>query len=177
MIEEIEKLAKNIFLAQVPRRTAELLKIFVLIKKPKIILELGTSAGYSALFLASGNGKVYTIEKDKRKLELSKKFLKKDNIIQLEGDISEVLMDWKEKIDLLFIDADKKKYLKYLKILEPFLNDNVLIIADNATSHKELMQDYIDYVNENYNRYLLDIDNGLMISVKSTKIYKNTTKI
>ena len=82
--------------------------------------------------------------------------------------MSEVLKTWDKKIDFLFIDADKKNYLKYLKKLEPFLNPGAIIAADNAVNFQDLMPDYLDYLRQSdkYYSYLLQIDNGLMISIK-----------
>lgn len=161
----------------VPRTSAELLRTFILIKKPSTILELGTSAGYSAIWMASalkelGNGKIYTIEIAKPKIDIAKKYFKmakvENYINQLEGNISEVLKKWNKKVDFVFMDADKANYLDYLRMIEPFLSEGAVIIADNAIDFKDLMKDYLDYV-KNSKKYISDlisIDNGLMISVK-----------
>ena len=73
----------EIKLWQIPRTSAEVLKCFALANKSKVILELGTSAGYSAIWLASAarqfDGKVYTIELAKPKIEMAKNILKKQN--------------------------------------------------------------------------------------------------
>jgi len=166
----------EIRLWSIPRQSAEILKLFVLIKQPRLILELGTSAGYSTIWLASSarhyGGKVYTIELAKPKIEIAKKYFQKagvaENIEQLEGKICDILSDWDKKIDFVFLDADKENYLFYIKQFEPFLNNNAVIVADNASDYKDFMKDYLIYVTESdkYYSYLLDIDNGLIISVK-----------
>ena len=104
----------EIMLWSIPRQSAEILKSLVLIKQPKLILELGTSAGYSTIWLASGarhyGGKVYTIELTKPKIEIAKKYFQKagvaENIEQLEGKIFDILSNWDKKIDFVFLDAD-----------------------------------------------------------------------
>lgn len=166
----------EIKLWSIPRQSAEILKLFVLAKKPKIILELGTSAGYSTIWLASGarhyGGKVYTIELAKPKIEMAKRYFQKAGVAkyikQLEGKISDILSNWNKKIDFVFLDADKKNYISYIKQLEPFLNNNAIIIADNASNYKNIMKDYLIYIttSDKYYSYLLNIDHGLMISVK-----------
>jgi predicted O-methyltransferase YrrM len=173
----------HVKLWSVSRTRAEVLRMFALAKKPKVILELGTSAGYSTIWLASAtkefNGKVYTVDFDPVKIKLSKKYFAKAKlqkyIIQLEGVISDVLKKWKKKIDFLFLDADKHNYYKYLRQLEPFLNRGAVIIADNAGRKKgkkghnaHLMQDYLKYVENSpkYHSFFLDIDMGLMVSIR-----------
>lgn len=161
----------------IPRSSAELLKLFVLSRKPKTILELGTSAGYSAIWMASAlkewrGGKIYTIELAKPKIDMAREYFRKakveDYIIQLQGEISKVLKEWNKKIDFVFMDADKSNYLNYIKQIESHLNDGAVIIADNAIDFKHLMKDYLDYVtkSEKYHSYLIPLDNGLMVSIK-----------
>jgi len=176
--EEYKKtcpLINEIKLWQIPRTSAKVLKAFALSNKSKVILELGTSSGYSALWLASAtrqfDGKVYTIELAKPKVEIARKYFQKSKldkyIEQIEGKISEVLEKWNKKVDFVFIDADKKNYLAYTKQFEPFLKSGSIIIADNALDCGHLMKDYLDYVSKSsrYYSFLLNIDNGLMISI------------
>ncbi len=166
----------EIRLWQIPRTSAEVLKAFALSNKSKVVLDLGTSAGYSALWLASAvrqfDGKVYTIELAKPKIEMAKKYFKKAKldkyIEQIEGRISEVLGKWNKKVDFVFLDADKQNYLAYIKQFEPFLKSGSIIIADNASDFGHLMKDYLDYVSKSskYYSFLLNIDHGLMVSIK-----------
>lgn len=160
----------------VPRTTAEFLKDFVETHKPNSVLELGTSSGYSTLFLASGarsyGGKVRTIEMAQPKIDIAQKYIDRVGFTQdieiIHGKIGEVLLNWDTKIDLLFLDADKLNYLEYIKLVEPHLNDGAVIIADNAIDFGPLMEDYISYMqkNEAYDTELLELDNGLLISKK-----------
>lgn len=160
----------------IPERSGHILKMLVLARKPKVTLELGTSFGYSTLWLAYGarqtKGKVYTVELTTPKIEGAKKYFKKagldKSIVQIQGLVSSVLNQWDRKIDFVFMDADKKNYLQYIKKIEPHLSSGAIIIADNATDYGYLMKDYLNYVSNSgrFHSYLLNIDNGLMISVK-----------
>lgn len=182
-INELEllnsKLASGEFgipLWSVPRTTGEFLKVLVLSRKVRTILELGTSGGYSTLWLASGarenRGHVFTVDKEESKMELAKNFFVKAGldsfITQFSGDISQVLKSWNKSIDLLFIDADKRNYLSYFKTLEGFFSKGTIIVADNASTHKNKMKDYNDYVtnSKNYHSFLLELDNGLLVSIR-----------
>ena len=117
-------------------------------------------------------GKVYTVELAKPKIDMAAKTFKdsglENSVQQIEGNVSAVLNNWNKQIDMVFLDADKMNYLLYIKKFEKFLRKGSVVIADNATDFGDLMEDYIEYVsnNQNYHSFLLDIDNGLMVSIR-----------
>ncbi len=109
------------------------------IKKPKHILEIGTFTGYSALCLAEGlkkGGEIHTIDKNEELLQIQNKYFKKsnyrDNIFQYTIDASIILGKMNKKFDIIFLDADKKNYVNYLKYIPNILNKNGILIADNV---------------------------------------------
>ncbi len=106
--------------------------------QPKIILEIGTFTGYSALCLAEGlkpNGILYTIDTDKYVQAIAKKYFLEsiyaNQIISILGNAKEKIGAIDEKIDLAFIDADKKSYAAYFDMILPMMNSGGIIIADN----------------------------------------------
>ena len=106
---------------------------------PEIIVEVGTYTGYSCLCLAEGlkkNGKIITIEKDEEFASIAKKFFNrskyKEKISLLIEDATTAIENISEKIDLVFIDADKVNYSKYYDMLFPKLKIGGLIVADNV---------------------------------------------
>ena len=106
---------------------------------PEIIVEVGTYTGYSCLCLAEGlkkNGKIITIEKDEEFASIAKKFFDRSNykekISLLIEDATTAIENISEKIDLVFIDADKVNYSKYYDMLFPKLKIGGLIVADNV---------------------------------------------
>lgn len=117
-----------------------LLKMLTAMIRPRRVLELGTFSGYSALCIAEAleeGGVVDTIEVDDeleeficRNLALSPHGRK----VRLHiGDAREVIKGWGEEIfDLVFIDADKRHYADYLRVVLPLLRDGGFIIADNT---------------------------------------------
>jgi predicted O-methyltransferase YrrM len=129
-----------------------------IIKKynPKNILEVGTLYGYSAILMAAADilqadGKVVTIEIDRSVADIARKNIDdaglsgKINVIV--GDALEVIPRLDLKFDLLFLDAAKDEYLKYLKLAEDkALNKGAVIVADNVEVSKNEMQDYLEYV-------------------------------
>ena len=167
---------EEIRLWSVPRTTGEFLKFTVALKGARTILEVGTSAGYSAIWLALGAietmGQVYTVDIFEPKMELARKHIEdaelNDWITILPGEAREITADWHKEIDLLFLDADKENYLEYFRNLLPHLKSGGLIVADNAIDYGYLMTDYINEVthSDEVESYLLNVDNGLMLTMK-----------
>ena len=107
--------------------------------QPKCILEIGTYTGYSAICLAKGlpvDGVLHTIDVNEELEEMNMRYFKKagfeHQIVQHIGNASELIPDLDLKIDLAFIDADKKNYPLYFDILIENMNPGGWIIADNV---------------------------------------------
>lgn len=106
--------------------------------RPNRILELGTYTGYSALCLAEGlseRGTITTIEVNEELAWLQQKYWKLSpyhkKIKPIVGDALEVIPSLQDKYDLVFIDAKKADYNKYLDTVIPKLNKGCLILSDN----------------------------------------------
>lgn len=109
------------------------------LQQPKLIVEIGTYTGYSALCLAEGlaeNGKLISIDVNEETSSFAKSFIQKTEyatkIELVLADAKEYIPTIKEQIDLVFIDADKKNYLNYYHLVIDKLNSGGLIIADNV---------------------------------------------
>lgn len=107
--------------------------------RPKNILELGTFTGYSAICLAKGlqdGGKLVTIEIDDELEMLAQKYFRKagvdDKIDQRIGSALDIIPELNDKFDLIFLDADKREYVKYYNLLIDELASGAYIIADNT---------------------------------------------
>ena len=148
--------------------TANLLAMMVMLKKPKIILELGTSNGYSTFHLAlDPTVRVVTIDVETARSNLAKETLKDfPNIEFITERIETYIPKIDYKIDLLFMDANKPNYINYLLQLEDKLNLNAVIIADNIDSHATT-NTYKDYIinSDKYTTIHLSIDAGVLISI------------
>ena len=153
----------------VEEETANLLAMMVMIKKPKIILELGTSNGYSTFHLALNPAiRVVTVDVETARNNLAKETLKNfTNIEFITERIETYIPKVDYKIDMLFLDANKPNYLNYLLHLEEKLNPEALIIADNIDSHTTTGK-YSEYVlnSEKYTTVHLSVDAGVLVSVK-----------
>jgi caffeoyl-CoA O-methyltransferase len=106
---------------------------------PDRILEIGTYTGYSALCLVKGlsdNGILHTIEINDELELLAASFFGEsgmsDRIIQHIGDADAIIPGLHDKFDLVFIDADKRKYLSNYNLIFPKVKIGGVIIADNT---------------------------------------------
>jgi predicted O-methyltransferase YrrM len=112
--------------------------------QPKYILELGTYTGYSALCMAEGlrpDGKLITIEhNDELEERIHRNFSQSDFNDKIElviGDACERVTELISKgmsnqFDLIFIDADKREYSKYIDLVYSLVRQGGWILADNT---------------------------------------------
>ena len=126
------------------------LEIISKLLQPKRILEIGTFTGYSALCLANGlaaDGELHTIEIRAEDAKIARSFFSKslgnNKIILHEGNALAIIPEIREEWDLVFIDADKTRYIDYYELTLPFLKNNGLIIADNVLFHGEVLAENI----------------------------------
>ena len=106
---------------------------------PKLILEIGTYTGYSALCLVEGllpDGELHTIDINEELTNLQRRYFDKSGygkqIIQHTGDALKIIPQLKQSFDLVFIDADKHNYPRYLELLLPKLPKGAVILSDNV---------------------------------------------
>ncbi len=135
----------------------KLLWILTAAADAKHVVEIGTSNGYSALWLClalrTTGGKLTTHEIDPYRISLARKNFKNAGVSHLvtivEGDAHKTVTQLKGPIDILFIDADKAGYFDYLKKLLPLVRPGGLILAHNTTDLASEMQDYLKAVTNN----------------------------
>jgi len=107
--------------------------------QPKLIVEIGTYTGYSALCLAEGlqeTGKLISIDVNEETSAFAKNFIAQteyaNKIELIVADAKENIQTISQPIDIVFIDADKKNYLTYYNLVIDKLSAGGLIIADNV---------------------------------------------
>lgn len=116
-----------------------LLKMIVRMIRPKNILELGTFTGYSALSMAEGmdgDGELHTVEIDDELEDFIREHLEKspyaDRIHLYIGDALEIVPQLGLTFDLVFIDADKRRYDDYYNMVFDHVAHGGFILADNT---------------------------------------------
>lgn len=126
---------------------ARLLQVLLKLHKAQVGVELGSLAGYSTIWLGRAlpeNGKLYSIERDVKRYEMTKKSLAMSGLQNVElilGDAKDKLQELKGPFDFIFIDANKSAYLDYLDWADIHIKPGGLIIADNTLLFDEVYQD------------------------------------
>jgi caffeoyl-CoA O-methyltransferase len=116
----------------------------------KTIIEVGTSGGYSTLWLATAaqktGGRVTTFELDQSKLAIARHTFAAAGVepfVDLrEGDGGEGLASWAGMADLVFIDSEKADYVRLLGLAINALRPGGLFVADNLVSHSSELVEF-----------------------------------
>lgn len=174
--ERAEDLSREVRLRALHPDSAKLLFNLAVSNKAKTIVEIGTRAGYSTLWLAYAasitNGKVVTCEIDPTYVEQTRANLAQANMSDyveiLVGDARELLRRREEPIDFVFIDAEKTQYESYIDAVYKQLGVGSMVVADNAISHGDELLDYIMYVQNhpNLESVTVPIGKGFEITTK-----------
>ncbi|MDE6499314.1 MAG: O-methyltransferase [Rikenella sp.] len=120
----------------------QLLAMLTAMVRPRRVLELGTFTGYSAIALARGlteeGAVLHTVEVNDELEGLAAEYIEKaglrDRIVQHIGSALEVVPTLGEVFDLVFVDADKREYPDYYRMLMDggFVRSGSIILADNV---------------------------------------------
>ena len=125
----------------VPPEDGRLLRLMTESMNAKNVIEIGTSTGYSAIWiglaLQKTGGKLTTYEIDAGRAATARANFKRAGMTEIitlvEGDAHEKVKSLKGPIDMIFLDADKSGYVDYLEKLLPLVRPGGLIIAHNIT--------------------------------------------
>ena len=190
VLRHLEQIAKKQSLPSIGPVKGKILTGIISKYKPKTILEIGTLHGYSAILMADmlpDDGRLITIEKDTNLFSRAVKNVEDaglSHIIEVinEDGLKGIPMLQKRKFDLMFLDAIKSEYLKYLNLAERnnLLSDKVVIVADNVLLYENEMQDYLQYARASgrYNsqstettlEFTKNVKDALEVSITTNKI-------
>lgn len=160
----------------IPREEGEWLNLLVKAVGARSIVELGTSQGYSTIWLALAaretGGHVTSFDIDERKHRMAADNLGEaglsDYVTLLAQDAHLGLAGLAFEFDFVFLDAEKDDYLPLARIAVPKMKAGGLIIAHNAENHAEGLADYLDFVrtHPDLQSVLLPIGKGEEVSLK-----------
>jgi len=133
---------------------AMLLRILVESRNAQRGVEVGSASGYGAINMGIAfertGGHLYTLEIDPEVVKVCRDNIEKmglgKSVTCVEGDALKTLPSLEGEFDFVFIDAVKKDYFKYFKLIEPKLKTGAVIVADNVIKSADAMKDYLDYV-------------------------------
>ncbi len=139
----------------ITRDTGEFLSILVRLQPAKRVLEIGTSNGYSTLWLAdavsSTEGVVETVEKNPEKARLAHINFERSGLSRfislLEVDAAQVLAAAADSIyDFVFLDSERTEYHSWWPHILRVLRPGGLVVCDNAISHKHEFEQFTEVV-------------------------------
>jgi predicted O-methyltransferase YrrM len=139
----------------ITRDTGEFLSVLVRAMNAQRVLEIGTSNGYSTLWLALAakaiDGHVTTVELSDFKLTLAAKNFERSGlasfITQVNGEAGTVLRSNPESsFDIIFLDSERSEYLGWWPEIKRVIRKGGLIVVDNATSHSAEMAPFMALV-------------------------------
>ena len=165
-------------LRQVTPEVGRFLHLLVLAARPRRILEIGASGGYSTTWLAAAaqtyGGALTTLENDPKKVALVRRNLAVAGLDAVasvvEGDAFDYLRRRDEPFDFCFLDAEKEDYEAYLGLIVPLLSEGGLLVADNLLSHAAELDSFREaaLADQRLSAVVVPIGRGELVAVRLT---------
>jgi predicted O-methyltransferase YrrM len=157
---------------------AELLGVLVRARNAQHILEIGTSSGYSTIWLADAaeqtDGTVLTVDTDGERTELARKNLQNagvlDRVTLRTEDAAAALSSYRSgHWEFIFLDAERPEYPKYLPDLVRSLAPHGVLAIDNVLSHENELVEFTRMIEAEpkFTQTVVAIGAGLRVAVKS----------
>ena len=148
----LEELAREAAEGRVPvirREMQSFLKVFLMIQRPRKILEVGTAIGFSAVFMAEygpEDSRITTIENYEKRIPIARENIKRSGygqrITLIPGDAAEVLKTLEGSYDLIFMDAAKGQYIRFLPEVLRLMGQGSVLISDNVLQEGDLIESH-----------------------------------
>jgi len=162
----------------ITRDTGEFLSVMVRAAGARRVLEIGTSNGYSTLWLAEAareiGGAVTTVESAEYKIGLAASNFSRSGLAQLitlvHDDAGRLLQQCAASaFDLIFLDSERPDYPAWWPQLRRVLRPGGTLIVDNATSHAEQLAPFVALVKADpaFATCLVPVGKGEFLAVKA----------
>ena len=156
--------------------TAQLVSLLARSGRRRRILEIGTSSGYSTIWLAwsvrQHGGHVTSIDHSEEKLALAQANLHKAGLSEFvelrHGDATAVVSELEGPFDFVLFDSVQVKPYLQLERMLPKLTKDALVLADNVLSHAADMKPFLDLIDAqpDFDRVVVPVGKGLCIASK-----------
>jgi predicted O-methyltransferase YrrM len=161
----------------IPRQEGMILHAFVVAAGCRYLVEVGTSYGFSGLFLASaakGNGGLlHSFDRDAHKHEHATKNFQRaglsDAVKLYTGDALVELSRLREGIDFAFLDATKSQTFAYWKLLETRFSRRCIVAVDNTRTHRKELMPFVEMLRGRGDFTCCDVPvgNGFELAVRA----------
>lgn len=162
----------------ITRDTGEFLSVLIRATGARRVLEIGTSNGYSTLWLAEAvgatGGSVTTVEFSEYKVGMASMTFARSGLASVislvHDDAGRVLQRSEaEAFDFIFLDSERSEYPGWWTQLRRVLRSGGLLVVDNATSHLEQMAPFAALVKADslFTTSLVPVGNGEFLAVKA----------
>ena len=155
--------------------SAEIVSMLARGSGAKRVLEIGTSNGYSTIWLAASvtpaGGSVISIDRSIEKQKMARENLSRAGLLEAVdlrcGDATETVAALPGPFDFVFFDADRIDADKQLTLLLPKLAPSAFLVADNALSHPAEIADYLTMINglDHFQHVLIRVGKGLSVAL------------
>ena len=156
-LEELEQYAIRERVPIIRREMQSFIKMFLALYQPKRILEVGTAIGFSTLLMCEYGPKdleIVTIENYEKRIPIAKENFRKmgreSQITLLEGDAGEILKELDGTFDMIFMDAAKGQYIRWLPDVMRLMRKGGVLISDNVLQEGDIIESH--YLVERRNR-------------------------
>lgn len=164
----------------ITRDTGEFLSVLVRATNARRVLEIGTSNGYSTLWLADActatGGTVTSVELDHHKLQLAGENFERSGLTSLitlvSGNAADFLATTADSsYDLIFLDSERTEYPGWWTDLKRALCPGGLLVVDNAISHQEEMEPFVSIVHADseFTTCLVPVGKGEFLATRTAE--------
>ena len=152
--------------------------MFIKMMNAQNVLEIGTSNGYSGLWLSKAlkqtGGHLTTIEFYEKRQSIAIENFKTCNVYDiittLQGSACDIIknLPQDEMFDFVFIDANKREYVEYFNLIKPHLTKKCMVVADNIISHAEKVQTFVDAIDadDEFQYEIVEVPGGILTAYR-----------
>jgi predicted O-methyltransferase YrrM len=158
--------------------SAQLVSILVRASGVTRALEIGTSNAYSTIWLAwslaPAGGRIISVDRNPDKHALARENLRRAGFLEMvelrTGDATEIVRELAGPFDLVFLDADRRKFPEIMEVLLPKIAKRALVIADNVHSHPEEITGYMKLISSlpDFQHTTVPVGKGLSIAFRGS---------
>ncbi len=159
-----------------PREAGAFVHALILANRSRRAVEIGTSYGYSGLWIASAlaenGGRLITIDRESRKTESARTAFESAGLLDFidlrTGSATDVLPTIQGPIDFVLNDADKENCRLYVELVADKLADRAAVLTDNTLTHANQLTDFLAWIRRrpDFCSSHLPVGNGMEMSVK-----------